>query len=128
MRMHYNQKTSLLALLPAGDTADDTAAACSAAMTRPADYFRAARYDPHADIFQRLSRAQVSGAVPTGSIEAIYRERTGTWRYKSLCPYCGDTHMHGGGSGPIPTFGARDTDCAQGRGYAPVAVAAEVSA
>lgn len=106
---------------------DSDAAECAAALIRPAFGFRSAQYDPHAEVFQRLSLAQVTGAVPIGIIEKIVRERNGVWRWKSRCPFCEGTHMHGGGAGPVPSFGARDADCGGG-GYAPVAVPAEVAA
>ena len=102
---------------------DSNAAECAAAMTRPSLGFRAARYNPHAEVFQRLSREQADGAVPTGTIEAIFRERTGTWRYKARCPYCNGTHMHGGAAGQLPGFGERLGDCGIGE-YALLAVEA----
>lgn len=103
-------------------TAD--AAACAAARTKPAHGFRGEHYNQHAAVFARLSWADAAGAVPVGTIEAIYRERNGTWRYRARCPYCKGSHMHGGGTRPIPVFGSRDADCNLGGAYAAVAVEA----
>lgn len=114
----------MLATLPT----DDTAAECAAAMTRPADYLRAAQYNPHAEVFQRLSRAQVSSDVPVGIIESISRAKDGTWLYAARCPHCRGRHRHGGGNADLPWFGMRVADCHGGDEYALMAVAAEVSA
>lgn len=103
-------------------TAD--AAACVAAMTKPAHGYRGERYDPQAAVFARLSRADAAGAKFVGTVEAIYRERSGTWRYRARCPHCNGTHLHGGGARPIPVFGSRDADCNLGGAYAAVAVEA----
>lgn len=106
---------------------DDVAAACAAALIRPPVGYRSGTYNHRAAPFVRLSEAEITGAMPVGVIEVVYREQNGTWRFKSRCPYCGDTHMHGGGTGPVPFFGHRAADC-EGGGYALVAVAAEVAA
>ena len=108
-------------------TLPDDAAECAAALIRPPVGYRSGTYNHHADPFVRLSGAEITGAMPVGVIEAVYREQNGTWRFKSRCPFCGSTHMHGGGAGPVPGFGARAADC-EGGGYALVAVAAEVAA
>lgn len=105
-------------------TPPDAAAECAAAMIRPAVGYHGARYDPHAEVFQRLSRAEITDTGPIGTIEAVYRERNGTWRYKARCAHCGSTHMNGGGAGPVPFFGHRAADCGAGGGYALVAVEA----
>lgn len=103
---------------------DDDAAECAAAIIRPLAGLRAARYDPHAPVFTRLSRAEIAGTGPIAPIEAIYRESNGTWRYRASCPHCNHTHMHGGGAGPVPAFGHRVADCLNGGGYVLVIVEA----
>lgn len=103
---------------------DNDAAECAAAMIRPASGHHGERYDQYAEVFQRLSGAEITDAGPVGAIEAIYRERNGTWRFKSRCPFCNGAHMHGGGAGPVPFFGHRVADCVAGGGYELVAVEA----
>ena len=50
----------------------------------------------------------------------------GVWILKLTCPYCGKTHTHGGGDGPVPDGGHREAHCLKPprRGYI-IEVAAE---
>ena len=44
---------------------------------------------------------------------ATYVERAddGVWDLLVTCPYCGDLHVHGGGSDDAPAFGQRLSHC-----------------
>lgn len=113
---------------PADVASLNDAAECAATLTKPAHGLKAAQYNHHAEPFIRESHAQATGAFPVGLIDKIVREQNGVWRYRVLCPFCGEHHMHGGGIAPVPHFGHRVADCDNGRGYSPVAVALEAAA
>jgi len=55
-----------------------------------------------------------------------YAERhpDGVWSLFVHCPFCGDRHLHGGGSDEVPAYGVRQSHCAHHRrrgGYVLVA-------
>jgi len=69
-----------------------------------------------------LTVEQVVIAVrPDGrpTVEADVNYRPGVWTLKIVCPYCGATHTHGGGTGNKPEGGHRASHCVnvRGRGY-----------
>jgi len=41
----------------------------------------------------------------------VERAGDGVWDLLLTCPYCGDLHLHGGGSDDAPTFGQRLSHC-----------------
>lgn len=45
---------------------------------------------------------------------AEWSARSQVWTLTLQCPYCGDPHMHGGGSGPEPDYGYRVAHCLAG--------------
>lgn len=55
--------------------------------------------------------------VPSNAKATVVRltlRRTGGWGIRATCPWCGKAHSHGGGTGPLPYFGSRLSDCDTG--------------